>query len=123
MPKKPRMLKCGPNKVKDRLAGSINAKDLPTAIQKASKEISTNYVKAEDNLTRVLCPGDCPNDRPRPLSGTWTGVIKISADRGRRCRIVWSLRGEAKVNCTSKVKGSHLVPSSIRRSRAQAKKS
>jgi hypothetical protein len=54
MPKKPRMLKCGPNKVKDRLRGSINAKDLPTAIQKASKEISRNYVKAEDNLTRAL---------------------------------------------------------------------
>jgi hypothetical protein len=77
------MLKCGPNIVKGKFAGSINAKDLPTGLQKASKEISADYVKAEEDLTYVMCPNDCPYDRPHPLTGTWTGVIRISAGRGR----------------------------------------
>ena len=106
MPKKPRMLKCGPNIVKGKFGGSISARDLPTGLQKALKEISADYVKSEDNLTHVLCPGDCPNDRPRrPVIGTWTGAIKIAAGRGRQSRITWILRGKAKVNCISKVKG------------------
>ena len=112
MPKKPRMLKCGPNTLKGKFGGSINARDLPTGLQKASKEISAAYVKAEKDLTHVLCPDDCPYDRPRPLTGTWTGVIRISPGRGRQCRITWSMRGAAKVNCTSRVKG---LTSSIRR--------
>ena len=105
MPKKPRMLKCGPNTVKGRFRDSIYAKDLRAGLEKASKEISATYLKEEANLTHVLCPRDCPNIRPRPLTGTWTGTIKISAGRGRRCVISWSIRGEAKVNCTSKIKG------------------
>lgn len=118
MPKKPRLLKCGQNKVKGKFGGSIYAKDLPAGLQKASKEISAAYMKAEDDLTNVLCPDDCPHDRPRPLTGTWTGVVKISTGRGQRCRITWSIRGEAKVNCTSKIKGLAMRPSSIRQARA-----
>lgn len=120
MPKKPRLLKCGPNKVKGKFEGSIYAKDLATCLRKASKEISAAYVKAEGDLTNVLCPDECPYDRPRPLTGTWTGAIKISAGRGQRCRITWSIRGEAKVNCLSRIRGLTTIPSSIRQSPALA---